>query len=452
MRYTLKEIAALTGGSLHKDSDADRVFTTVNSDSRLISDPSILFAALKGDHFDGHSFAASLCEKGGALIDDSTYACHNSILVPSVKAALYKIAKHHRENELQNLKVLAITGSVGKTTAKNMAYLAMSACFDCYKSAGNRNSLTGLPMELLNVPESCTHAVLEAGMSDPGEIAQISKLIKPSAAVITNIGHSHILAFGSREGICKEKLSILEGMDTDCITVPDDSLLIKSCASVAGAVFCSVTDKKAQSYAKDIEETPFGMEFRACYDGKTTRIKLPAYGIHNVMNALLVFTASLRMGADAEKSAAALANFTTEGNRQNIRITRGVKVIADCYNASPESMAAALGVLKTGGGKRFAVLGDMLELGEHAKALHSNVGEKVPQSADVLICVGEDARYIAESAADKGMPTENIYLYPSKSYEKAAELLLSLLSEGDTVLFKASNRTNIRKVMENAQL
>ncbi|MBE6677324.1 MAG: UDP-N-acetylmuramoyl-tripeptide--D-alanyl-D-alanine ligase [Ruminococcaceae bacterium] len=451
MEYTLNQIAELSGGRLHPQSIKDRLFTAVNSDSRLIKGADTLFAALRGDNFDGHSFVADMCVEGGAIIDDESRFCPNSILVPSVKEALYRLAAYHRNKELTELKVLAITGSVGKTTAKNMAHLTMEASFNCYKSAGNRNSLTGLPMEVLNVPKSCTHAVLEAGMSDPGEIAKISALIKPAAAVITNIGHSHILAFGSREGICKEKLSILEGMETDCITLPDDPLLIKNC-NTAGAVFCSVGDKSKEAYAENIEETAHGVEFTVCYGGKKTKIALPAYGIHNVMNALLVFVASCRMGADAEQSATALKDFATEGNRQNIRTTRGIKVIADCYNASPESMAAALGVLKTSGGKRFAVLGDMLELGEHAEKLHSLVGEKVPNSADVLICVGSDARYIAKSAAQKGMAEENIYLFPAAEYEKAAELLEKLIKAGDTVLFKASNRTNIRKVMEKTQL
>ncbi|MBQ3195633.1 MAG: UDP-N-acetylmuramoyl-tripeptide--D-alanyl-D-alanine ligase [Clostridia bacterium] len=451
MKYTLNQIAELAGGILHPQSTKERLFTAVNSDSRLINRADTLFAALKGDNFDGHSFVADMCAEGGAIIDDESCFCPNSILVSSVKEALYRIAIHHREEELKALKVLAITGSVGKTTAKNMAHLTMSASFNCYKSAGNRNSLTGLPMEVLNVPAACTHAVLEAGMSDPGEIAKISGLIKPAAAVITNIGHSHILAFGSREGICKEKLSILDGMETDCITLPDDELIIKNCRA-QGAVFCSVTDKSKEAYAENIKESPAGMEFTACYGGNKTGILLPAQGIHNVMNALLVFVASCRMGADPQKSAAALQAFVTEGNRQNIHTSRGIKVIADCYNASPESMAAALGVLKTGSGKRVAVLGDMLELGDHAEKLHSLVGEKVYGSADLLVCVGEDAKYIAKSAALKGMAEDNIYLFPAAEYEKAASLLEMLLHAGDTVLFKASNRTNIRKVMEILQL
>lgn len=448
MKYTLNEIAALCGGILAGESNGDRTFYTVNSDSRQIQDKSTLFAALKGDHFDGHTFVSRLCAEGGAIIDDKNYMCPNCIYVPSVKEALYKLAYHQRLNVIKDLDVLAITGSVGKTTVKNMAGLVMSSAYACYKSAGNRNSLTGLPMEVLNIPQYCTHAVLEAGMSDPGEIAKISELIRPTAAIITNVGHSHILAFGSREAICEEKLSITAGMDKIALTVPDGDLLVKRCLGMDGVVICSVNDKSREAYADDIRETENGMCFTACYGGKRTDVSIPATGIHNVMNALLTFVAGVRLGVPREKAAAALAAFVTEGNRQAIRHTRGVKVIADCYNASPESMAASLSVLKNSGGRRIAVLGDMLELGEHSKALHRMVGGSVYGSADLLICVGEEAMHIADSAREMGMDGKEIYRFSSVDYEKAAELLTRIVKEGDTVLFKASNRTNIKKVME----
>ncbi len=452
MNYTLKEIAELCGGILAEGSNGDRVFTAVDSDSRRISTSDTLFAALKGDHFDGHSFAPSLCREGGALIDDPKYSSPNSVLVPSVKKALYTLADHRRQREISKLSVLAITGSVGKTTAKNMAALLMASHYSTYKSAGNRNSLTGLPMEVLNVPADCTHAVLEAGMSDPGEIAQISRLIKPSGAVITNVGHSHILAFGSREGICREKLDILEGMAEKSITVPDGDLLVKYCKDMEGAVICSLSDKSREAYADNIEQTENGMSFTACYGGRRTDISIPAFGIHNVMNGLLVFVASVRMGVPEDKAAQAFCSFVAEGNRQNIRVSKGITVIADCYNASPESMEAGLSVLGGMGGKKIAVLGDMLELGEHAEPLHRRVGESAARYADLLICVGEDAAYIADSAVKNGMKSESVYLFPSVDYEKAAQLLMSLLKTGDSVLFKASNRTNIRKILEISAL
>lgn len=452
MKYTLSELASLSGGRLWEGSDGGRVFTAVNSDSRQMTDNTTLFAALKGDNFDGHSFVGALCADGGAIIDDASYACPNSILVPSVKQALYKLAEHHRAANLRGLKVLAITGSVGKTTAKNMANLVMSSAFNTYKSAGNRNSLTGLPMEVLNVPFDCTHAVLEAGMSDPGEISKISALIRPSAAVITNIGHSHILAFGSREAICKEKLSITDGMEDVCLTMPDQDLLTEACRGMNGTVFCSIDSQRAEAFADNIEETEGGTSFTLNYRGIKTSVKLPVKGSHNVMNGMLAIVSGIRLGASAELAAASLADFKTEGNRQNMRVTRGINVIADCYNASPESMAAALSVLKGCGGKRIAVLGDMLELGAHAEPLHRMVGEKVYGSADLLICVGDDARYIASSAVETGMAEKDVYLFGANEYENASKLLEKLVAAGDSVLFKASNRTNIRKVMEIAGL
>lgn len=448
MNYTLKDIAEMCGGTLHPQSDSGRVFTTVDSDSRKIKASTTLFAALRGDNFDGHSFVSALCKEGGALIDDPNYFCPNSILVESVKKALYTIAFRHRNEKLSGLKVLAVTGSVGKTTVKNMAALVMGAKYRVYKSAGNRNSLTGLPMEVLNIPTDTEWAVLEAGMSDPGEIAQISRLIKPNAAIITNIGHSHILAFGSREGICAEKLSIVDGMENSLLVMPNEPLIKNSTVCIDEAVYCGAQGCGCNACYKNVSEENGITEFTACYNDKETVIKLPASGIHNVQNALLCFTAGVRLGVEEEKAALALLDFVTEGNRQNIRQSNGIRVIADCYNASPESMAAALSVLKQSGGKRIAVLGDMLELGEHTEALHRGVGAVAAKSADIIICVGEAATYIADSALKNGFCAERLFTYPSSGYEDAAKQLVSLAGNGDTVLFKASNRTNIRKVME----
>jgi len=448
MRYTLSEIAEKCGGTLCPGSDGARVFTAVDSDSRAIKQSTTLFAAFRGDHFDGHRFAAELCVNGGAIIDDPAYSCPNAVLVKDVKSALYGFAMEHRTEKLNDLKVLAITGSVGKTTTKNMAALVMAAKYNTYKSAGNRNSLTGLPMEILNIPKDCEWAVLEAGMSDPGEIAQISKLIKPHAAIITNIGHSHILAFGSREGICDEKLSIVAGMESDMLTLPDEPLLQARCKDIKGAQFCSVSSDNVNAFVKNVSQTEKTTRFTVCYNGEETVVSLPALGMHNVQNALLCFVSGVRLGVPPKAAALALEGFAAEGFRQRIRTTNGVTVIADCYNASPESMGAALSVLKSGGGKRVAVLGDMLELGEHSVALHRKVGDVASTAADIMICVGTDAAHIAARAAECGFSAENIHVFSGEDYAAAASLLTQIIKGGDTVLFKASNRTNIRKVLE----
>ncbi len=452
MVYSLKEFAKLCSGTMCQGSDGERKFNYIESDTRLIKGKNTLFAAFKGDNFDGHSFVNELCKDGGALIDDPAYACPNAILTQSVKSALYRIAMTHREQSVGTTKVLAVTGSVGKTTAKNMAYLVMSSHFDTYKSKGNRNSLTGLPMEVLNMPETCSHAVLEAGMSLPGELSSISKLIRPSMAIITTVGHSHIEAFGSREAICEEKLSILDAMDNKNLVAMAEPLLLAHKSKLPDAVFCSVTDMKADAFAENIRVIEGKTHFTACFGGNRTDCVLPALGQHNVANALLCIVAGVRLGVPAEKAAKALEAFVTEGMRQNIHVTDGINVIADCYNASPESMKAALGVLSESEGTRYAVLGDMLELGEHSEKLHRIVGSAAAGKTDVLFCVGEEAKYIADSAAESGMDKSKIFLYPSADYEKAAAHLYSLIKKGDTVLFKASNRTCVRKILEKTAL
>ncbi len=452
MNYSLSEFAALCGGTLAPNSDGARRVDYIESDTRLIKGKSTLFAAFKGDHFDGHTFVADLCKNGGAIIDSPEFVCPNAIVTDSVKAALYRIAQHHRATETTKAKVLAVTGSVGKTTAKNMAYLVMSSYFDTYKSKGNRNSLTGLPMEVLNMPEHCTHAVLEAGMSLPGELEQISSLILPEAAIITTVGHSHIEAFGSREAICEEKLAILSSMQKKNLVAMAEPLLLAHKAELPDAVFCSVTDKSADAYAENIKTENGKTRFTVCFGGTRTECLLPALGEHNVANALLCVVAGIRLGVPEERAAGALEAFVSEGMRQNIHVTNGINVIADCYNASPESMKAALGVLAESAGTRYAVLGDMLELGSHSEKLHRMVGDAAADKTDVLFCVGSEAKYIAKAALEGGFDEEKLFLYESADYEKAAEHLLSLVKQGDTVLFKASNRTCVRKILEKTEL
>ncbi len=450
MNYSLKEFATLCGGTLCDGSDGSRSFDYIESDSRQVSSNSTLFAAFKGDNFDGHSFVADMCKNGGAVIDNPAYACPNAILTPNVKAALYKAAYTHRRERLPATRVLAVTGSVGKTTVKNMAYLVMSSHFDTYKSKGNRNSLTGLPMEILDMPETATHAVLEAGMSEPGEIAKISELILPEAAIVTTIGHSHIEAFGTVEAICEEKLSIASAIKSKSLVLSAEPLLLMHKKSLPNAVYCSATDTTADAYAENISTSDGVTRFTANFAGEKQNCILPAMGLHNVQNALLCIVAGVRLGVPMDKAAASLENFAAEGFRQNIRTTNGITVIADCYNASPESMKAALGVLKDGKGKRIAVLGDMLELGAHSKSLHETVGAVAAEAADILICVGNEAKYIADTAKECGADT--VIYYANDSWERAAEQLRDLVESGDTVLFKASNRTCVRKIMEKSAI
>lgn len=452
MNYSLKELALLCGGKLCEGSDGERRFDYITSDSRNVRDEKSFFVAFKGDRFDGHAFAAEICKKGGAIIDDDNFVCPNAILVDNVKDALYRIALHHRQSVLSGVKVLAVTGSVGKTTVKNMAYLVMSSRYSTYKSPGNQNSLMGMPMAILNMDPECEWAVLELGMSERGEIERLSRLTRPNAAIITNIGHSHIVALGSREAIRDEKTDVRLGMTEDGVMVlnGDEPLLREK--SYGNALYCSVSDGGSDAFVRDLREDGCGTRFTACVNGSEAECFLPAFGRHNVQNALLCLCAGVACGVELGAAAAALEGFESEGNRQRIYVKDGVKVIADCYNASPESMKAALGVLSESEGKRYAVLGDMLELGDYAERLHRMVGAAAVGRCDRLFCVGRDAGFIADEAIKCGMMPEQISLFAADEKDAAAEALKSELKAGDSVLFKASNKTYIWKVMEKAGL
>lgn len=452
MNYSLKELALLCGGKLCEGSDGERRFDYITSDSRNIRDEKSFFVAFKGDRFDGHAFAAEICKKGGAIIDDENFVCPNAVLVDNVKEALYRIALHHRQKVISGVKVLAVTGSVGKTTVKNMAHLVMNAQYDCYKSPGNQNSLMGMPMAILNMDPKCEWAVLELGMSERGEIEKLSKLTVPSVAIVTNIGHSHIVALGSREAIRDEKTDVRFGMTEDGVMVlnGDEPLLREK--NYDGALYCSVSDSGCDAFVKDVKEKADGTWFRVSVKGQEAECFLPAFGLHNVQNALLCLCAGVVCGVGLEKGVKALESFESEGNRQRIYVKDGIKVIADCYNASPESMKAALGVLSESAGTRYAVLGDMLELGDYAERLHRMVGAAAAGRCDRLFCVGRDAVFIADEAVKCGFDSSKISLFAADEKDKAAEVLKTEIKSGDSVLFKASNKTYIWKVMEKAGL
>lgn len=452
MDYSLKELALLCGGKLCEGSDGERRFDYITSDSRNIRDEKSFFVAFKGDRFDGHAFAADICKMGGAIIDDENFVCPNAILVDNVKAALYRIALYHRQHKLSGVKVLAVTGSVGKTTVKNMAHLVMSVAYNCYKSPGNQNSLMGMPMAILNMSPKYEWAVLELGMSERGEIERLSKLTVPTAAIVTNIGHSHIVALGSREAIRDEKTDVRLGMiEGGAMVLNGDEPLLRE-KTYENALYCSVADSGCDAFAEDLEELENGTRFTAVVKGEKAKCFLPAFGSHNVQNALLCICAGVACGVELCDAVKALEGFESEGNRQRIYVKDGVKVIADCYNASPESMKAALGVLSESEGTRYAVLGDMLELGDYAERLHRMVGSAAAGRCDRLFCVGRDAAFIADEAVKCGFDPEKVSLFAADEKDAAAEALKSELKAGDSVLFKASNKTYIWKVMEKAGL
>lgn len=446
MTTDLYTIARVCGGTLAPGANGARRVCGFYTDSRTAEKEKI-FLAIKGEHFDGNSFAGALVQGGHAAIvsEPSAAVRGDVILVRDVRAALLTLARYYRENVISGVKVVGVTGSVGKTTTKEMIALALSATEKVFKTPGNANSLLGLPISLLSVPEDADAAVLEMGINQPGEMERLSSAAMPDISVVTNIGHSHIEFFGTREAICAEKLRVAShSAPGSKILLCTDEPLLAGRESVYGArvVAVSAASTSAYAYATDVVDTANGLSFTAHIGGGEYPVSLPAGGRHFLLNTLDALAVCALSGADVSAGAKALCGYRSDGKRQYIYTSGGHTVISDCYNASPESVAAALSVLSKAGGRRIAVLGDMLELGASAGELHREVGRDVAGNADVLVTYGTLARFIAETAA-----VPEVYSFAQDDRAGLTEFLSSFVKPGDTVLYKASNGMRLSELI-----
>ncbi len=447
--FTVKDAAAAVGGKLNTNSKnitVNRLFT----DSREADGECGLFFALRGEKSDGHAYLKAVLEKGNcAFVDREDCFFENTVLVPDVKKAIYDLALWYRNTVIPNVKAVCVTGSVGKTTTKDMMGLVFSSCSQAFVTSGNKNSLIGVPLSVMSVDPDREYAVLELGMSKRGEISRLSNLAKPYLSVITTVGSSHLEALGSIENIKNEKFDILEGADPNgkIVLNADNSLCFEKSKRLGEyAVLCSLENDKADFFAADIIQTETGSSFDVCHNGKKTKVTLSVSGRHNILDALLAFASGVVSGFDENECALALGKFRPKGNRQNKYTVNGITVIADCYNASPESMSASLEVLKQEKGRKIAVLGDMLELGKTSKQLHEEVAKKAAECADVLVFVGDMAE-VYKTASQKECKTFKITEKPL-----VAKYLNGFLQKGDTVLFKASNGLHLEDIIKEANL
>lgn len=438
---TFKEAAA----AVKSVTELNGSFNCVCTDTRKI-EQGCLFIAIKGENFDGHEFAAKAIELGAqAVICEKDCGLGiNQIVVESTRQALLDLAGYYRS--LFNIPVIGITGSVGKTTTKEMVHAVMSVKYNTLKNEGNLNNEIGVPLTLFRLDESHEAAVIEMGMSGFEEIARMAAAVKPDVAVISNIGVSHIEKLGSREGILKAKLEILQGMKegSPVILNGDDDMLVTVNPENYAVTRYGIDNKDSTFAAENIFVGETELAFEAVYpDGKIS-VELPFPGKHNIYNALAAAAAGSFFGVSAEDAFEALKKYVPAGMRQRIVKKCGITFIEDCYNASPDSQAAALAVLGGMNAKRkIAVIGDMLELGSYSAQAHALVGEKaVENKIDVLFTYGERSVETAK-AAQGGVAF-------IKSFDDKTELskeLSALLEEGDAILFKASRGMKLEDVI-----
>lgn len=446
-KMSLAEIIQAVDGSF--GFPVDTMVSAISTDTRKIIENSV-FIALKGERFDGHDFAVKAMELGAAaVITERPVQGARCIIVDSTAKALLDLANHYRRKF--DIPVIGVTGSVGKTTTKDMIACVASRKYKTLKTQGNLNNEIGLPQTLFGLDSEYQAAVIEMGMSHFGEISRLSMCACPTCAVITNIGVSHIENLGTQENILKAKLEILDGADYDAplILSKDDKLLAG--VEIHGGrrvVYFSIKKKDCEVYASDIETDESSVAFTVNYPGGKIDAVINCLGEHNVKNALAAFCVGLELGIEPEEIVKGIGDFRPDGLRQNTAVKNGVRFIVDCYNAAPDSMKASLSVLsqvKTEG-KRYAVLADMLELGKNTKQYHKTVGKYVAASkADMLLCYGENSRYYIEGAVQSGFPEENCLHFDDR--QEIAKYLKGVLKEGDTVLLKGSRGMKLEEVL-----
>ena len=451
---TINELLDVTGGRPSNLRNFDRkiTMTSLFSDSRSII-PGGVFIAIKGERFDGHNFAAEAVKKGAAFaITERTVGDVPSIVVKSTRKALLDLARHFRMKF--NPIVVGVTGSVGKTTTKEMVSLALSAQHSVFKTESNHNNEIGLPFTLFKLNSSCSAAVIEMGMSDFGEIERLSKASHPTICLITNIGYAHIGNLGSQEGILEAKMEIIKGADRKAplILNGDDPLLARVKEEYDGyrsVITYGIDSENTDFRATDICTYRDKMIFNITHNGEIIcDVTLFCLGKHNIYNALAAMSVAVTAGCDPVAAAEMLGGFQPDSLRQHIQKRGEQIVIADCYNASPSSMKASIDVLcemkPKDAGRRVAVLGDMLELGDQSQKLHAEIGEYVAaKGIDVLVCYGKDSKYIAGRADELGM-----HAGCSEDKRMVLNFLKYKLRPNDIVLFKASRGVHMEEIIE----
>lgn len=446
----VEDIVELCNGELIC-GDEDIILENFCQDTRQIK-PGDVYVGIKGEHHNGNEIYEDALEKGAKvcilqdiIIPDNIkerYLDRAIVVVEDTIRALQKLATYKRS--MYDIPVVAITGSVGKTSTKDIIASVMSKEYNVLKTEGNYNSQLGVALTVLRL-KNHSAIVIELGMSELGEISKLTDIVKPTVAVITNIGTAHIGNLGSRENILKAKLEILEGLQSDGkVVINNDNDLLHHWSMTSSGGYDVVTygmENVSNVMAYNTAFTGDGSDYDVDVKGKTYRVHIGIGGNHFVSNSLCAIAVGRMFHISMEHILEGIAHFELTKRRMQVeKLQNGVTVINDCYNANADSMKAAIEYLsKIENSTKIAVLGDMLELGEYSETLHREVGrEVVEDKIDVLITVGTEAKNIADEACKRRMNAQNIYVYDTN--EEAIIRLQKFINQGDSaVLIKASN-------------
>ncbi len=458
----IKEIIKVTKGKLIIGNEETEI-KEFCKDTRIIK-PGDTYIGIKGENFDGNTLWKQAFENGAetVIIEGidfeneklEQYKDKNIIKVDDTIQAISDIATYKRELYGKNFPVVGVTGSVGKTSTKDIIASVVSQEYKTLKTQGNNNNNIGLPFTMFKLKDE-EAAVIEMGMNHFGEISYLTKIAKPTISVITNIGTSHIGNLGSRENILKAKLEILDGMDKKVLVINNDNDLLhkyytENKENENIEIHTYGIENESEVMAEDIILNENDSEFVCNLKGEKFKVKVLVGGIHFVYNALCAATVGKNLGLNIKQIKQGIETFELTKKRMDItELENGVTIINDSYNASFESMQASLKYLHgLKNNRKIAVLGDMFELGEYSKELHEKVGmEVVKNNIDILICSGKNAKYIAEAAKENGMNEKQIYYFEEK--EQIQEFIKQNWKNGDAILFKASNGMKFFEIVEN---
>ena len=452
---TYSNIAQITSGKANTIEDFP--VTGVETDSRRVQKGD-MYVAIIGAKADGHEFIEDAAKAGAvcALVSKPIPASIPLLIVPSPERALHQLAKFYFAKIAPY--TVAVTGSSGKTTTKEMLFEVFSRKYHTLKTIGNYNSTIGLPLTVCRLDSSFQAAVLEMGTGHPGEIPEMCDIVHPDIAVITNIGTSHIEFFGSKEAIRQEKCALFHATKpsgTVVINADDDLLapMVNDLGIQANKITFGIenaADVTAQNIISSPDENGNGYktEFELRYQGQAISVTLSTLGLHNVMNALAAAAAGIAAGISLADIASALASFVPDDMRMKIfRCMDGVTVISDIYNSNPEAAHAALKVLEmTSGQRKIAILGDMLEQGSFSQSAHINLGKAAGQCADIIIARGNMSEYIISGAADS---LSYKRLFSCATNEEAIAYLSTFdFRRDDVILVKGSRGMKMEEIVE----
>ena len=448
---TVEEVARATSGGFVVRGHGVAELTGVSIDSRTLR-PGELFVAIVGPRLDGHDFVAEAVARGAAAIlvqrEISLPPGVDVLRVGDTTAALGRLASHVRQ--ASGLPVVCVTGSTGKTTTKEMAAALLAVLGPVLKSEGNLNNQYGLPLTLFRLSPEHRAAVLELGMSAPGELRALASVARPDLAVITNVAPVHLEFFSSVDAIAQAKAEILEGLGPGGVAVlnRDDPRVRRIGEAFPGKAIWFGWDRRNEVSAEAWRGTLFGMRFVLRLGGRPYDAALPLAGRHFVANFMAAAAAAHRLGVAPEAILEAAAQLEPAPHRGRVlRLGGGVTLLDDSYNANPAAVEAAVAALALSPrGRRIAFLGDMLELGPDGPELHRATGEKVAPLLDAIAAVGPLAAHLLEGAERAGSSSSAFLRYPDSS--AAAEEAPQIVRPGDAVLVKGSRGVRMERIVD----